>query len=172
MRWAYLGYVAMFAQLIVALWLGHRHKIRREEEYSHRLKQEVDGALQDLKWYGEPQDNDIAAYHERIPPQVEAAVKARRDRLSKHDKLVKTIGIPLKRKPGAPDVKPIKVERKLVRPLPPPPKSGLKSEPGILDEQYEHILGVIRHEGRSFETTPATFSVHDEEDLEISSSLT
>ena len=30
---------------------------------------------------------------------------------------------------------------------------------------YEHILGVIRHEGRTFETTPKTYAVHDEEEL-------
>ena len=40
--WAYLGYVALVVQLIVTLWLGHRRKIRREEEYSHRLEQEVE----------------------------------------------------------------------------------------------------------------------------------
>ncbi len=39
--WAYLGYLAMFAQLVAALWLGHRRKIRREEEYSQRLEVEV-----------------------------------------------------------------------------------------------------------------------------------
>ena len=39
--WAYLGYVAVFAQLVAFLWLGHRRKLRREEEYSHRLEQEV-----------------------------------------------------------------------------------------------------------------------------------
>jgi diguanylate cyclase (GGDEF)-like protein len=39
--WAYLGYVAMFAQLVVLLWLGHKRKIQREEEYSNRLETEV-----------------------------------------------------------------------------------------------------------------------------------
>ncbi len=39
--WAYLGYLAVFAQLSLFLWLGHRRKIRREEEYSHRLEKEV-----------------------------------------------------------------------------------------------------------------------------------
>ena len=39
--WAYLGYLAVFVQIVVALWLGHRRKIRREEEYSQRLEQEV-----------------------------------------------------------------------------------------------------------------------------------
>lgn len=39
--WAYLGYLAMVAQLAVALWLGHQRKLRREEEYSSRLEEEV-----------------------------------------------------------------------------------------------------------------------------------
>lgn len=39
--WAYLGYLAMFTQIVVACWLGHRRKIRREEEYSERLELEV-----------------------------------------------------------------------------------------------------------------------------------
>ena len=39
--WAYLGYAAMLAQLGLFLWLGHRRKVRREEEYSSRLEEEV-----------------------------------------------------------------------------------------------------------------------------------
>jgi hypothetical protein len=41
----------------------------------------------------------------------------------------------------------------------------MSPEPGIRDEDYAHILKVIRHEGRSFEATPGTFAVHDEEEL-------
>jgi hypothetical protein len=51
----------------------------------------------------------------------------------------------------------------LVRPLPPAPTAP--REAGIRDEDYEHILNVIRHEGRSFEATPSTFAKHDEEEL-------
>ena len=39
--WAYLGYVAVAIQLVLFLWLGHRRKLRREEEYSYRLEREV-----------------------------------------------------------------------------------------------------------------------------------
>ena len=39
--WAYVGYVALAVQLAALLWLGHRRKIRREEEYSRRLENEV-----------------------------------------------------------------------------------------------------------------------------------
>ncbi|MBT8100116.1 MAG: diguanylate cyclase, partial [Gammaproteobacteria bacterium] len=46
--WAYLGYVAVFAQLVFFLWTGHRRKVRREEEYSHRLELEVNSRTEKL----------------------------------------------------------------------------------------------------------------------------
>ena len=75
------------------------------------------------------------------------------------------LGIPLKRSEDVPLIESIPIKRKLIRPLPPPPKSGFKPEPGIAVQDYEHILGVIRHEGRTFETTPKTYAIHDEEEL-------
>ncbi|MGI9233679.1 MAG: two-component regulator propeller domain-containing protein [Woeseiaceae bacterium] len=46
--WAYLGYLAVFTQLVFGLYIGHRRKIRREEEYSHRLEWEVESRTERL----------------------------------------------------------------------------------------------------------------------------
>jgi diguanylate cyclase (GGDEF)-like protein len=46
--WAYLGYVAAVAQLALFLWLSHKRKLRREEEYSYRLEQEVRARTDEL----------------------------------------------------------------------------------------------------------------------------
>lgn len=46
--WAYVAYVAAFSQLVVSLWLGHCRKVRREEEYSHRLELEVNSRTEKL----------------------------------------------------------------------------------------------------------------------------
>ena len=46
--WAYLGYAALFAHLVLSLWLGHRRKIHREEEYSRRLENEVNSRTEAL----------------------------------------------------------------------------------------------------------------------------
>lgn len=73
------------------------------------------------------------------------------------------LDIPLRQRDGAPSVEPITVRRKIVRPLPSSPNKP--PEPGIREEDYEHILKVIRHEGRTFEATPRTFAIHDEEGL-------
>jgi diguanylate cyclase (GGDEF)-like protein len=39
--WAYLGYVAMFIQIVFMFWMGHKRKLQREEEYIARLESEV-----------------------------------------------------------------------------------------------------------------------------------
>jgi hypothetical protein len=49
--------------------------------------------------------------------------------------------------------------------LPIPPKAGLKPEPGITLEIYEIILSIIRHEARTYETTPGTYAKLNEEEL-------
>ena len=46
--WAYLGYVALLAHLVVGWWLSQRRKLQREEEYSHRLEQEVNSRTEKL----------------------------------------------------------------------------------------------------------------------------
>jgi len=46
--WAYSTYGAVFALLVAGLWLGHHRRLRREEEYSHRLEQEVNSRTEKL----------------------------------------------------------------------------------------------------------------------------
>lgn len=106
---------------------------------------------------------DLSSHQSQLKNEVRALVKARRDRLDKQAKMQEAVNIPLKTRPGAPSVVPIVVPRKLVKPLPSPKK--FEPENTIRSEDYEHILSVIRHEGRSFETTPVTFAKHDEEEL-------
>ena len=51
--WAYLAYVGMLVQLGLFLWWGHQRKMRREEEYSERLEQEVKLRTSELAERGE-----------------------------------------------------------------------------------------------------------------------
>jgi hypothetical protein len=135
------------------------------DEAPERFKTRLDEELKTIRYYIQSQKQQIEGFNAGLHAQVLAAVTARRNRIQKHDGLQNVLGIPLKRKEGAPAFAPVKIARKLVRPLPPSPKSGYKPEPGITDEDYSHILSVIRHEGRTFETTPKTYAVHDEEQL-------
>ena len=129
------------------------------EEY----KNAVEESLKGVRFYLGGQQKQLEQHHNELKNHIQNAITKRQKHLEQHTAVLKALDIPLKRRNGAPSVEPIQVKRKLVKPLPPAPNTP--REPGIRDEDYSHILKVIRHEGRSFETTPATFAKHDEESL-------
>jgi hypothetical protein len=135
------------------------------DEPPERIKSRLDEELRSIRFYLESQHTQIDRFNSSLPRSTQDAVHGRRERLKKHEGIQDLLGIPLRKREGAPQVEPIQIKRKLVRPLPPPPKSSFKPEPGITQQDYEHILSVIRHEGRTFEATPRTYAVHDEEEL-------
>lgn len=146
---------------------GHIELVFQEPSDSQpeKLKQNLESELKSLRFYVNAQKNQVEQFNKTAPDKIQRAIQARRERIEKHDGIAEMLGIPLKLRDGVPSVRPIQIKRTLAKPLPPPPKSGFKPEPGITDEDYEHILSVIRHEGRTFEATPRTYAVHDEEEL-------
>ena len=129
------------------------------------LKRQLDKDLQSIRYYVGNQSGQVVAFNNNAPSLIRQQVTARKQRLKAQEGIVQRLGIPLKRRSDAPAVESIQIKRKLVKPLPPPPQSGFQPEPGISDDDYKHILAVIRHEGRTFEATPKTYAVHDEEGL-------
>ncbi len=129
------------------------------------FKQELDRLLNDVRFYVENSRKEVEKFNKGVAQHVRTAVNARRERLIRHEGLSEVLNIPLRRREGVPDIEPIRVEKRITTPLPTPPKSGFKPEPGIADELYETILKIIRHEGRTFEAMPRTFAVHDEQGL-------
>ncbi len=127
------------------------------------LKNDLDSILNNIKSYLENIKKDVETYNQQLPGKIRQCISARRERLKKHGKVIETLNIPLKRDSKAPDISALSIRKKIVKPLPSPPNTP--SELGIRKEEYEHILKVIRHEGRSFETTPSTFTKFDEEEL-------
>ncbi|REJ92329.1 MAG: hypothetical protein DWQ34_13145 [Planctomycetota bacterium] len=127
------------------------------------LKREIDNMLSSIRSYLENSKRDVDAHNHKLHTHIQQCVAQRRARLGTHSQIASVLNIPLKRKPGSPDFSPLPVKRRLVKPL--PAASNRPPEPGIRDEDYTHILKVIRHEGRTFEATPRTFAVHDEEEL-------
>ncbi|GIW81687.1 MAG: hypothetical protein KatS3mg105_3494 [Gemmatales bacterium] len=127
------------------------------------LKREIENTLSSIRSYIENIKRDVEAHNEKLRGHIQQCVAQRRERLGKHAQIASVLNIPLKRKPGSPDISPLPVKRRLVKSL--PAAANREPEPGIRNEDYELILNVIRHEGRTFEATPQTFAVHDEEEL-------
>lgn len=129
------------------------------------IRRALDKQLKEIGDYIDAQKQQLDRYNAALPSAAESAIKARRERLQKQAGLSEMLGIPLRPRPGEPDFVPITLEKRVARPLPQPPRGGYQAEPGIAEETFEQILRVIRHTGRTFEQTPATFAMHDEEGL-------
>jgi hypothetical protein len=130
-----------------------------------RMKQYIDSELKTIRFYVDAQKKQIDQYNSGLSARATPAINARKERLKKHEGISTILGIPLKQRNGAPPTQRILIRKLSITPLPPAPKQGFVPEPGISDQDYELILSVIRHEGISFETSPKTFSLHDEEGL-------
>ena len=132
---------------------------------AERFKETYDRELRLITEYVGRAHTQVATYNAGLESLVLRAVADRRTRLGKHAGIGDLLDIPLATKDGAPSIAPVRIEIRRPPSLPVPPKTGLAREPGITDENYERILHFIRHQGRTFERTPGTYALHDEEGL-------
>ena len=135
------------------------------DEDLNQIKSALEQNLRSISSIIAQQNERINGFNSSLRGTIRPAIEARRQRLAQHDKLADILKIPLKHNPNAPEMRPIQVQRRAIKPLPPPPIGGYKSEWEIVEQEYELVLNVIRHEGRTFEKTPKTYAVHDEEEL-------
>ncbi|WP_420267153.1 hypothetical protein [Candidatus Magnetominusculus dajiuhuensis] len=105
---------------------------------------------------------DIESHNKKLKNCIKGNVTDRRKRLGDNEKFISSLNIPLKKRLGAPGLTPIPLRIREVKPL-----TSKKQQPeyGISDEDFEYILKVIRHGGRTYETAPETFAIHGEDGL-------
>ena len=130
-----------------------------------KFKPLVDRELRLIREGVERSCNQVVKYNSQLPEFINQAIQHRRDRLARHSNIAKILDIPVVLRSGAPSITPVRVAKREMPRLAVPPKTGFAPEPGIADETYEHILHFVRHQGRTFERTPATYAMHGEEDL-------
>lgn len=128
------------------------------------FKRLYEQTIENVRFYVSNQNNEINGFNAKLPNLVKSAIDARKAKLNTHKDILEQLNIPLKPRADAPSFDPIPV-KKVVVPLPTPPASNEKPEPGITEDVYNHILKIIRHEGLSWEASPKTYAVHGEEEL-------
>jgi hypothetical protein len=139
-----------------------------EQTISEQLEQfgrDRDQNLDLIQKYLASQKEIIDQFNENLPNSIQALIEARRERLAIQDNLDDILKIPLRHDPTAPNIQSIQIQKRIAKPLSLPSIRDHKSEWGIEEKDYEDILTIVRHEGRTFEATPKTFAVHDEEEL-------
>ncbi len=128
------------------------------------LKAERQRHIDSIRQYLQSQREGIEHHNARLPAQVRDEVLQRRNRLMEQSGLLESLGLPLETREGQPTFEPLPIER-AIKPLPPCPPGGYKPEPALTDTQYDDIIRLLRHMGRSFEQTPQSVSSLDEEAL-------
>lgn len=106
---------------------------------------------------------DVDSYNSQLSAEVRAALKRRADKLTHDDRLARSIGVPLRQRPGAEAIR-VPIERRrsvAIQHRAEPPTR----EPELADTDFEEVVGTIVHLGRTAERLPETFSVLKEESL-------
>jgi hypothetical protein len=134
----------------------------QEFDSNHVIK-EIEETLSSIDEYLSWISQDVIAHNQQLHSEISRRVKERSERLGAIQNTLKTLDIPIQRREGTPDISELPIRRRIVQPLP----AQVKSEPeyGISDADYDLILNIIRQEGITFERTPITFAVHNEEGL-------
>lgn len=121
----------------------------------------IENYFQSIELYLENLRQNISEYSTKLLNKIRECVTQRRQEVGAIQELENCLNIPLERQANAPNPTPIPLQKiELPRNV-----SGNKKEYTISQEDYKHILRIIRHEGASFERTPYTFSRFEEEDL-------
>lgn len=132
---------------------------------SEWYQRELESSLQLIRQSISAQASMLLSYQTSLSRAVREYVTYRHQQIEKLHGLASAFNIPMVKKPGMPEFRPVDVQKKIVRPLPKAPAADYKPEPAINGELYEEILSNIRHMGATFEGTPQTYASLGEEGL-------
>jgi hypothetical protein len=146
-------------QDVLEIRIGYYH----DEFKGETVNKEIEDLLDTIDTYLRTIESDIEKHSIKMEQEIRRRVKNRRERLNAILEEEKSIDIPVMKKNGAPDFTELPIIRQEVVPL----KENTEKEESysISDSVYEQILRFIRHQGATFERTPKTYFVHDEEEL-------
>lgn len=131
------------------------------------MKTEYENSIENIRLQVKNSNRQIEEYNSRLEVDLTQAIAARREGIARHANLAELLNIPLAPRPDAPAIEPVRLEVRHPPALPIPPREGVRPEPGIRAEDFELILSFIRHQGRTYERTPATYAKLGEEDLRV-----
>jgi hypothetical protein len=110
---------------------------------------------------------DVDAFNRTLQQQARQAIDGRRQRIAQRDAHLARSAIPVRR-PGASRTKTYIADVLIRRPAPPLPETRADDQPPRLEPVlegriFEHILDVIRMQGRQMEQSPGTYAGMGEE---------
>lgn len=130
------------------------------------VRPQVDRTLADIERYLGWQKGVIDSHNASLPGAARQAIEKLRARLLAQSERAASLGIPIKRRDGAPTTYAVPTNRKKAAPsLPPTSTAQFVPEPAWAMEQYEHALKIMQDMTLVMERSPGAFKTMDEEAL-------
>lgn len=140
--------------------------IDAQTQEADELQREMASLLERLCNQVRNQKASIDQFNSELPSIIDDHVTWRRKNYDRFFAAAEKLKLPITVKADAPPLKPIVIEKRVVKVLPPSTMNAASPpEPGISEQSYDQILQAIRNQGRQFERTPVTYAKHDEEEL-------
>lgn len=125
------------------------------ETFPRELEENLKYIRNYLSW----QKEEIEKFNDDLPNSIRHLIEARKQILSKHEIIAKTINIPLKHDPNAPKFEPIRIQKRILKPLP-PITGTIKREFGIAEQDYQDIktssITLVEHLRKPLKHTSST----------------
>lgn len=105
-------------------------------------------------------------FNTSLEPLIRRLVSERKKKLLDTAGMVASLGLPIKRREGAPDTYSVPLKRKRARiERPKATSEAFQPEPALAIEEYEQILSIMKNMAAVMELSPSAFETMGEEDL-------
>lgn len=133
---------------------------------SEAIKHEYQATVREIKQKLDWQRQTAEPFNNQLEALVREEIAQRKKRILSGAGMVESLGLPIKRRQGAPTTFAVPVSRRRPRVDRPKVKElSFAPEPALAHDEYEHILSIIRNMVTVMEQSPHAFSQMGEEDL-------
>jgi len=130
---------------------------------SQQLKTEIENQVKSLSQTVENLRRDVDNHNRSAPATIKSALERKRNLSGASVSAISSLGIPVKRRDQPPTFT-VPTQRRRVTAKPPAvPTEKYKAEPSLAEDEYQHILGVLRSMSMVIERNPHAFASLDEE---------
>jgi hypothetical protein len=141
-------------------------RYRVEQAESDAIKAEYQADLGEIESQLGRRAEAARIFNASLTQAARSQLDARRSKLLSDQKLVDSLGVPVRRRAGAPQTYTVPAVRRKLRPTRPPAAAGgFAPEPALDMDEYEFILGVTMNMVAVMERSPRTFHELGEEAL-------
>ncbi len=138
----------------------------RTDQNAEAIKRDYQGTVNSIKQcLRSRSQNRRRNSTDQLENLITSQIKTRKDRLLADAGMTAAIGLPMKKRAGAPDTYSVPVSRRVPKVEQIRTQSSFKPEPALSNEDYLEILRIMKNMVQVMELSPHAFSDMGEEDL-------